>query len=79
MIDLNTALSEITKGGVVVNIGQIDHRTERALNKLVKSGTLAKWRGKWFPVRGASFGIGPDKTCWALPSIKDQIYFSVRS
>lgn len=78
MIDLNTALSEITRGGVIVNIGQLDDRTARALNRLAKCGTLTKWRGKWFPVAGASFGIGPDKTCWALPAIKEQVSFPVR-
>ena len=55
-------------GDVIVNIGQITSDTERALNKLVREGTLLKWRGKWFPVAGASFGIGPDKTCWGLAS-----------
>lgn len=55
-------------GEVVVNIGQIDKSTARALNKLVATGELLKWRGKWFPVAGAAFGIGPDKTCWGLAS-----------
>lgn len=53
-------------GDVIVNIGQIAPETERALNKMVRSGVLVKWRGKWFPVAGAAFGLGPDKTCWGL-------------
>jgi hypothetical protein len=55
-------------GEVIVNIGQIAPATERELNKLVRKGTLTKWRGKWYPVAGASFGLGPDKTCWGLAS-----------
>ena len=55
-------------GEVIVNIGQIAPDTEKQLNKLVRDGTLLKWRGKWYPVAGASFGLGPDKTCWGLAS-----------
>lgn len=55
-------------GEVIVNIGQIAPDTEKQLNKLVRAGTLLKWRGKWYPVAGASFGLGPDKTCWGLAS-----------
>lgn len=55
-------------GHVVVNIGQVDPPTARALNRLVAAGTLARWRGKWHPVPGARHGIGPDKTCWGLAS-----------
>lgn len=55
-------------GEVIVNIGQIAPETERELNKLTRSGELSKWRGKWYPVAGASFGNGPDKTCWGLTS-----------
>jgi hypothetical protein len=73
MTDLNTIYSDIEAGGVIVNIGNIDVATARTLDKLVKAGTLAKWRGYWFPVAGAQFGIGPLKTCWALPHIKEQV------
>lgn len=55
-------------GTVIVNIGQIAPETEKQLNKLVRAGTLVKWRGKWFPVAGAAYGLGPDKTCWGLAS-----------
>lgn len=55
-------------GKVIVNIGQIAPETARKLDKLTRSGELTKWRGKWYPVAGASFGIGPDKTCWGLTS-----------
>lgn len=58
-------------GTVIVDIGQIAPETAKQLNKLVKTGTLIKWRGKWYPVAGASFGIGPDKTCYtAAPTIE---------
>lgn len=55
-------------GEVICNIGQIAPDTEKQLNKLARAGTLVKWRGYWFPVAGASFGIGPLKTCWGLAS-----------
>ena len=53
-------------GDVVVNIGQVDKPTERFLNKMDRAGIAVKWRGKWYPTAGASWGLGPDKTCWAL-------------
>lgn len=49
---------------VVANIGQVDQKAIRSLEKAAKAGEIAKWRGKWFPVAGAPFGIGPDKTCY---------------
>lgn len=55
-------------GDVVVDIGQIAPETLKQFKKLVRVGTLIKWRGKWYPVAGASFGLGPDKTCWGLAS-----------
>lgn len=55
-------------GTVIVAIGQIAPETVKQLDKLVRAGTLLKWRGKWYPVAGASFGLGPDKTCWGLAS-----------
>ena len=54
-------------GEVVVDIGQIAPETKRKLEKLVRKGTLLKWRGKWYPVAGAAYGLGPDKTCYGLP------------
>jgi hypothetical protein len=55
-------------GDVIVNIGQIAPDTEKQLSKLVRTGTLLKWRGKWFPTAGAPWGLGPDKTCYGLAS-----------
>jgi hypothetical protein len=55
-------------GEVIVQIGQIAPETEKALNKLVRAGEISKWRGKWYSVAGASYGLGPDKTCWGLTS-----------
>jgi hypothetical protein len=55
-------------GEVVVDIGQIAPETLKQFNKLLRAGTLIKWRGKWYPVAGAAFGLGPDKTCWGLAS-----------
>lgn len=55
-------------GEVICNIGQVDKPTARALDKMWRAGTLLKWRGFWYPVAGASYGIGPLKTCWGLAS-----------
>ena len=51
-------------GEVVCNIGQIQPETIKTLNRLVRAGSLHKWRGYWYPVTGADWGIGPLKTCW---------------
>lgn len=61
-------LAEALAGEVICKIGQLDAGTVRALDKLVKAGTLAKWRGHWYPTAGANFGIGPLKSCWGLPA-----------
>lgn len=61
------------EGRVVVNTGQIDAAAQRALNREVKAGRLVRWRGFWFPVAGASHGIGPLKTCWGLPEAQKDI------
>lgn len=60
-------------GEVIVNIGQIAPETAKQLAKMVRAGTVLKWRGKWYPVAGAAWGLGPDKTCWALPIVRDNI------
>ena len=64
------AVSGVLNGAVICNVGQIDKANQRALNRLVRDGVLVKWRGYWHPVSGASFGIGPLKTCWALPCVR---------
>jgi hypothetical protein len=53
-------------GVVEYNIGQVDDVTKRHWDRLVRKGLVLKWRGKWFPVAGGPFGLGPDKTCWCL-------------
>lgn len=54
---------------VVVDTGQVNGVWKKALDREVRAGRLNKWRGKWFPVAGASFGIGPDKTCYGTPEV----------
>jgi hypothetical protein len=56
---------------VVPDIGQIDAASMKTLRQLVKTGALASWRGKWYPHAGAPFGIGPDKTCYGTPAMKE--------
>jgi hypothetical protein len=64
-------VDDALSGAVVCNIGQVTQADKRALDKMVKAGTLVKWRGHWFPVAGASWGLGPLKTCWGLPTVFD--------
>ena len=59
---------------VIPDIGQIDHQSKLALNRMVRAGEIAKWRGRWFPEAGARWGIGPLKTCYGPPEIRD--YFA---
>lgn len=67
-------LAEIHGGEVVPNIGQIDDAARKSLERLVKLGAVAEWRGKWFPQAGSPFGMGPDKTCYGLPEVAE--YFT---
>jgi hypothetical protein len=53
-------------GEMIVQISQIAPDTVKALDKLVRTGVLVKWRGKWNT--GMPWGLGPDKTCWGLKS-----------
>ena len=69
MLTKDQALDTITAGEVLCNIGQLDAATKRSLDRMVRHGEIAKWRGHWFPVSGASEGIGPLKTCYGIPSI----------
>lgn len=52
---------------VIPDIGQISHVDKLALGRAVRAGTLAKWRGYWFPHAGAPVGLGPLKTCYGSP------------
>lgn len=64
------ALSDVLAGrDVVANIGQVKGAWKAALEKEVRAGRLAKWKGRWFPTAGAPWGIGPLKDCYGLPSI----------
>lgn len=56
---------------VIPDIGQIDHQTKLALERAVRSGVIAKWRGYWFPLAGAPMGIGPLKTCYGPAETRD--------
>lgn len=52
------------KREIICNIGQVSAADKRLLDKATKRGDIAKWRGCWFPVPGAPFGLGPLKSCW---------------
>ncbi len=67
-----TALADVLAGNdVVPDIGQVKGAWKRALEREVRAGRLAKWRGKWFPTAGAPWGIGLDKTCYGTPELRD--------
>ena len=55
-------------GDVVCNIGQVTPSDRLALERHVRDGTAIKWRGHWYPVAGAAFGLGQLKTCYGLAS-----------
>lgn len=55
---------------VVVDIGQINHASKLALLREVRAGRLVKWRGRWFPVAGASWGIGSLKMCYGTSTAR---------
>ena len=57
-------IDNVESGMVVVNIGQINKPTAQKLDALVRTGTLRKWRGRWFPIAGGDWGLGSLKTCW---------------
>jgi hypothetical protein len=59
---------------VIANIGQVHGLWQRMLEREVRAGRLTKWRGKWFPQAGAPYGLGPDKTCYGTPALRD--YFA---
>jgi hypothetical protein len=56
----------LNAGEVICDIGQVTPADRRLLDRLVRRKAAVKWRGYWFPIAGASHGIGPLKTCWAL-------------
>lgn len=67
MGERNEFVERALKGEIICNTGQVDAASGRALDKLVRVGKLAKWRGHWYPHAGANHGIGPLKSCWGLP------------
>lgn len=57
----------------ISDIGQLTRLDRKALDAAVRSGTLAKWRGVWYPQAGASFGLGPLKTCYGTQLSRDAL------
>lgn len=58
---------------VVAITYSLDRAEKRELERLVRQGRIAKWRGRWFPIAGAPFGIGPLKTCYGPAVIRDAL------
>lgn len=63
---MSHVIDSFEAGAVICNTGQISKADQRELDRAVRSGRARKWRGYWHPVPGASWGIGPLKTCWQL-------------
>lgn len=61
-------LSE-AKDHVIANTGFLAAGDIRDLDKAVKRGEIAKWRGYWFPEAGAPIGLGPLKTCYGPKAV----------
>ena len=57
--------------GVICDVGQIPHLWRGRLDRAAKAGKIAKWRGYWYPVAGASYGMGPLKTCFGPLFLQD--------
>lgn len=71
MLTCEQATQIIEGGGTIANIGQLDAATRRELDRMVRRGVLAKWRGHWFPIEGAPYGMGPLKTCYGPVEARD--------
>ena len=61
-----TTIDRIMSGEIVADIGQITLEEKRELRRLIRAGTVQKWRGAWYPVTGAPHGMLPFKTCYGL-------------
>ena len=68
MASLSTrqVLRRILTEGATPNIGQITPEIAKSLNRLVRAGRLATYRGHWDTLL-PNCGIGPLKTIYALP------------
>lgn len=67
-----SVLAEVLAGErVVPNIGQVRGLWKQMLEREVRAGRLAKWKGKWHPVAGAPWGMGSDKDCYGTPELRD--------
>ena len=67
-------LADVLAGrDVVPDLGQVKGIWKRTLQREVRAGRLVTWRGKWFPIAGAKFGMGPDKTCYGTTGLRDAL------
>lgn len=69
-----SALRDVLAGDdVIPNIGQVKGVWRKALEHEVRAGRLVTWKGKWFPIAGAQFGVGPNKTCYGTPEAREAV------
>jgi hypothetical protein len=68
------ALADLLAGrDIEPDIGQVRGAWKAALEREVRAGRLVKWKGHWYPVAGASFGLGPLKTCYGTAEARDAV------
>jgi hypothetical protein len=68
------ALRDVLSGDdVIADIGQVKGVWKKTLDREIKAGRIVKWRGYWFPIAGAQFGIGPLKTCYGTAEARDLV------
>ncbi len=67
-------LADVLAGREVVpDIGQVNGAWKSALSREVKAGRLVTWKGHWHPIAGASWGVGPLKTCYGTPEAAEAL------
>jgi len=64
----DTANAALERSGYIACLGQVPDWMKRELDKLVRAGRLAKWRGH-FNTGHRGFGMGPLKTIYGYPEI----------
>lgn len=61
-------LAAVLRGDeIIANIGQVKGLWKRTLEREVRAGRLVTWRGAWYPVTGAPYGLHPFKQCYGTP------------
>lgn len=69
-----TTFADVLAGReVIANCGQVRGVWKRTLEREIRKGRLVKWRGRWFPIAGAPFGLGPLKVCYGTAEARERV------